>query len=198
MHVFDISSLSIIILFPLLWAGKTVASIKDAYGETNYGIKCRDARFEQHEIYAAAKKLCDARKTDPDLTFISYKANSPKPWKDLLTNNLNFNAKPPFYLIPILKDGSLYPIDTNKKLSFHDPPKLLSDGTNPGDYLLATDYSCRIINVFNDFGPDFGPCRDALFEQHEIYAAAKKLCDARKTMPDLTFKAMEKTFGCRP
>ncbi|RKF58237.1 hypothetical protein OnM2_069048 [Erysiphe neolycopersici] len=112
MRVFDISSLSIVILFPLLWAGKTVAIIEDAYGESNYGIKCSEtASFEQHDIYAAAKHLCDAKIKNPELTYKSIVTRNQQDYLQKLYKEIGEDKhEVPLSIIPIFTDGLLYPI----------------------------------------------------------------------------------------
>ncbi|RKF53267.1 hypothetical protein OnM2_06583 [Erysiphe neolycopersici] len=142
MRVFDISSLSIGILFlSLLWAGKTVAIIEDAYGKSNYGIKCGYLQYTQHDIYAAAKTLCDAKIKNATLTYELNDIGDQQLLIKILHLNFEENYAEPFSIIPIFADGLLYPIE-NKTLSSEMQSKLEKEHG-----VLVVDKNCKVMSV---------------------------------------------------
>ncbi|KHJ31506.1 hypothetical protein EV44_g0531 [Erysiphe necator] len=128
-------------------------SYQDAFGRTNYGFKCGDKIYKKHEIFAAAKKYCDALTTRPEVTREHYEHNGyPALWMRLMMESLLSAPGGPFKLMPILRDGSLYPIDLPKESRVLKSLNGESHLIDPGPDRIVVSKSCNVITAFTDFG----------------------------------------------
>ncbi|POS85066.1 hypothetical protein EPUL_003363 [Erysiphe pulchra] len=143
-----------IILLSLLSADKIFAIFSaDAFGTTNYGFKCADRIYKKYEIFAAAKKLCDVRAVNPVSKFGSY-IDFSLPWIQEMLCPVDRPRDTPFAKIPLLKDGTLYPLELVPGERYVKD----SDGAIvkklPGPDHLIIDNKCGIVGAYIDHGDE--------------------------------------------
>ncbi|POS86816.1 hypothetical protein EPUL_003459 [Erysiphe pulchra] len=118
---------------------------QDAFGVTNYGFQCFDRVYPKFHVYAAAKHFCDVIKSRSDLRF--------RNWKDVgyrnkfySTTNDDFVTKFKTSILPILEDGTLYPVESRLiKNSAGEKVKI-----GPGPDRLVIDVHCNVVGAFSD------------------------------------------------
>ncbi|POS88003.1 hypothetical protein EPUL_004519, partial [Erysiphe pulchra] len=153
MHGLLISISLFVSFLSFLVAGKTSAlQLQDAFGVSNYGFKCSEKIYEKHEIYAAAKKLCDARITRPHVIYEKAEDNGHlELWTRVFLSKFLDVSGGPFTLMPILRDGSLYPIDLPpaSRISKNKAGEIVHIIAGPDR--LVIDQECNVICALTDY-----------------------------------------------
>ncbi|KHJ31458.1 hypothetical protein EV44_g0600 [Erysiphe necator] len=159
MHIFNLSiMISLAILLAFVRADlPDEAKPGDAFGPTNYGYKCAEKVYKKYEIYSAAKRLCDVMKKRPLVEYEkTFEVNLYRqPWTELYDYKLFPLPGPPHIMQPILKDGSIYPIDLLPHLRVNKNSNGHWVRIDPGPDRLVINTQCDIIGAFSDYEYNF-------------------------------------------